>query len=183
MSEIYLVSDPHWGHGEIIKYEKRPFTSVEEMDETIMNNIQNTIKKRDRLIFLGDVALHYPQERLAKFLARISCSKTLILGNHDRCHSVKWWFDVGFDEVSRYPILVDYFFILSHEPKYVGPESPYANIHGHTHSTSMDNPYMKNVCVEKTDYKPILLAQAEEEIRQKVSTAGLKNLERKTYEH
>jgi len=164
MGETYIWSDPHLGHFEVIGYEGRPFSSTKEMDKTLLANWRKTVTKHDKIITLGDFALHYSKEMLKEVLRNLAGYKILVLGNHDRGHSLTWWRDVGFDEVYPYPVIVDGFYILSHEPCYVGKESPYANIHGHTHATSTDNPYAKNVCVEKINYTPVLLKTVQAEI-------------------
>lgn len=56
MSKVYLISDMHFGHPNIIKYENRPFSSVEEMDAAIMNNWNATVGKDDKVFILGDVS-------------------------------------------------------------------------------------------------------------------------------
>lgn len=133
---------------------------------------RNTIRKDDRIFNLGDVAFKIPKEELEKIIKNLPGRKILVLGNHDRSHSIKWWLDVGFDEVSQYPIIVDKFWILSHEPLYVGKESPYANIHGHTHGTCLNNPYMFNVSVENIGYRPMKLEHVKATIMERVGSFG-----------
>ncbi len=168
----WIWSDLHLYHPNIINYEKRPFTSVQEQTEHLIDAWKKTVKKGDRLFNNGDFALKVSKDDLTSLIKNLPGRKILILGNHDRRHSVKWWLEAGFDEVSKYPIIVDKFWILSHEPLYVGKESPYANIHGHTHSTNMDNPYMFNVSVENIGYKPVLLEDVKKTILERVGSFG-----------
>jgi len=153
---IYIWSDLHLNHSNIIEYEKRPFSSVQEMNKTLLDAWKNTIGSKDTIINLGDFALGMNKESLEKLVKNLPGTKILILGNHDIGHSTKWWREVGFDEVSKYPIIYDGFYILSHESLYVGKEMPYVNVHGHTHGESTDNPQKVNVSVEVLGYKPIL---------------------------
>ena len=87
------------------------------------------------------------------------------MGNHDKARTVTWWKDVGFQDVSLYPIIVDEFYIFSHEPVYLNKNMPYANIHGHTHSTCYKNKQYVNVSVEALDYKPIEFDKIKEKLK------------------
>lgn len=150
----FLIADLHFFHDNIVEYENRPFSDGEDMNNQLILNWNNTVKKRERVFVLGDVS--FGNRSMTKdIITRLNGHKTLILGNHDRRKSVKYWKDVGFDEVSKYPILFENHFILSHEPLNYVP-GPFMNIHGHMHSKSMNNPkkYFSVSC-EQIDYKPI----------------------------
>ena len=54
--KTFITSDLHLDHTNIIKYCKRPFLDTEEMNQTLINNWNNTISKRDTVYFLGDLA-------------------------------------------------------------------------------------------------------------------------------
>ena len=54
---VFFIGDLHLDHANIIKYCSRPFSSVEEMNNTMINNWNNSIKKDDVVFFLGDMAL------------------------------------------------------------------------------------------------------------------------------
>ena len=56
-ARTFLVADLHLGHANIIKYCNRPFSSVEEMNDALISNWNNTIGEEDRVFFLGDFAL------------------------------------------------------------------------------------------------------------------------------
>jgi len=162
----WIWSDTHFFHENIIKYEKRPFKNSEEMNSILLNNWRETVQAKDKLYHLGDFSFG-GKSVIERMIKPMPGYKILIIGNHDRSHTEKWWREVGFDAVYSYPIILDEFFILSHEPLYVGPEMPYANIHGHTHSESSNNPQKFNVSVECINYKPILLEEVKEEIRKR----------------
>jgi len=163
MSEVYLISDMHFGHPNIMKYENRPFTSVDEMDETIINNWNKTVKKDDKVFILGDVSF-YNKEKTKEIISRLNGYKTLIIGNHDKSRSVTWWKDTGIDEIYQYPIIYNEFYVLSHEPIYLNENMPYANIHGHIHHLKYDSKQFFNVSVECIDYTPIDFERVKEAI-------------------
>jgi len=150
---VYIWSDFHLWHENIIKYENRPFKDVIEMNKTILENWRNTISSQDIVFNLGDVG--FGNKENLSVIKNMPGHKILILGNHDKSRSAKWWLDVGFDEVYRYPIIYEEFYILSHEPLYINDHMPYVNLHGHTHSEPPGNKYKLNMCVEHTDYKPV----------------------------
>jgi len=153
MIKTYFISDTHFLHANIIKYEERPFKNIDEMTEQMITNWNNTVRKDDRVFFLGDFGLG-PVDKLTAICKRLHGYKTLIMGNHDRSRNTM--LAIGFDEVSKYPIVYKDFYILSHKPMYVNIGStPYVNIHGHIHSAKYGDDQHVNVCVECIDYTPI----------------------------
>lgn len=152
-----IWSDLHINHEAILRYENRPFKDVKEMKRVLTENWKSAATSHDTVFVLGDVAFRTTKEELTEMIQNLPGKKILVLGNHDRSKRLHWWHDVGFAEVYKYPIIYREWFILSHEPVYVGPEMPYINIHGHTHGESSTNPRKVNVCVEVTDYKPVSL--------------------------
>lgn len=82
---ILFTGDSHLGHKNAIKYDKRPFSSVEEMDETIISNWNNKANSNDTIYMLGDVSWHN-DTKTCELLNRMNGAKILIKGNHDRVH-------------------------------------------------------------------------------------------------
>ena len=154
MGTIYITSDQHWFHENIIKFENRPFTSVEEMNEYMLSKWNNTVSKKDKVFFLGDLCI--PSQMYKEIIPRLNGYKIMIMGNHD-CLSHKRYSEGGFEEVSRYPIILQEFYILSHAPLPLSNDMPYVNIHGHIHSKQMNGGNYYNVSVELHDYKPMRL--------------------------
>jgi calcineurin-like phosphoesterase family protein len=79
----FYTSDLHLGHRRISELAGRPFTSVEEMDETLVGRWNETVDAGDEVWVLGDVAMGKIDESLA-LCRSLSGHKHLILGNHDR---------------------------------------------------------------------------------------------------
>lgn len=155
--KVFLISDTHFNHANIIKYCNRPFASVEEMNEILIKNWNETVSKNDVIIHLGDVALG-SKDLLEMIIPRLNGKKILIKGNHDT-YSDDFYKKIGFDTVSKFPILYDGFYLLSHEPLILSETTPYFNYYGHVHNDEkyIDNATSKCVCVERIGYRPFLL--------------------------
>jgi len=153
----FLIADLHYGHKNIIDYESRPFENTHEMDKILTENWNKTIGKNDKVYVLGDFS--FSNATIIKsILEKLNGYKILVMGNHDRGHSVSWWLGAGFNEVSENPIIVDDFYMLSHEPLYINKNMPYANIFGHVHGSPLYQDYSSNsfcVSVERINYTPI----------------------------
>ncbi len=162
MSQVFLISDMHFGHANIIKYENRPFTNVDEMDTTLISNWNKAVGKGDKVFILGDVSF-YNKEKTKSIFEMLNGNKILILGNHDKDRSLAWWSETGLDEVYQYPIVYNDFYILSHEPVYLSENMPYANIHGHTHHLKYADKQFFNVSVECIGYTPISFDKVKEQ--------------------
>jgi calcineurin-like phosphoesterase family protein len=127
------------------------------MNTALVQAWKSTVKNGDTIINLGDVSLKLSKEYLAKVIQRLPGYKILVMENHDRKKPVKWWLDVGFDEVYRHPVVYEGNYILSHAVVDMFKGSEFINIHGHIHNNESGIPNCINVSVEKTGYKPVLL--------------------------
>jgi len=153
----YFIADTHFYHENIIKYENRPFRDAEHMNAELIKRWNNTVKKSDRVFLLGDVGFAN-KAKVSEIIQQLNGTKILVMGNHDS-KNIKYYQDMGFKEVYKYPIVYKEFFILSHEPPtYFNENCPYFYIYGHVHSTDMYKTVTKNsacVSVERWDYKPV----------------------------
>lgn len=163
----WIIADTHFGHQKIIDFESRPFHSLEEMDETLINNCNKKVKGDQDFFILGDYSF-YGRDKTMELTSRLHGRKILITGNHDG-KSRKFYLDCGFSEVINYPIVYEDFFILSHKPLYMNKNTPYVNIFGHVHG----NPMYKDMtscsfCVsaERTHYTPISLDEIKRKLQQ-----------------
>ncbi len=168
MQNTFMISDMHFGHKGILLYENRPFADVEEMDNSIIDNWNKIVGKKDKVFILGDVSFHN-KEKTTAIIGRLKGYKTLIMGNHDEDRSISWWRETGIEEVYRFPIIYEKFYILSHEPMYLSKNMPYANIHGHTHRLKYEDPQFFNVSVECINYTPISFEDIKASILSKVA--------------
>jgi calcineurin-like phosphoesterase family protein len=152
--KVWLISDTHFGHANIIKYTNRPFKDVEEMNENLIVCWNSLVKKDDIVYHLGDFAMG-GAEKIESLTARLNGRKMLILGNHDS-NAATWYMKHGFEWATRFPIIFEKFFILSHEPLFMEANSPYVNAHGHIHQHKYaDTEHYYNCSVEHHAYKPV----------------------------
>lgn len=133
--QIYLTSDPHFGHKAMLHLANRPYDSVEEMDQAIIDNF-NAIPEHSILIILGDFAWTNPKQ----YVDRIKRKKVLIPGNHDfKRPGINKLYRAGFDQVvfdltlkqtSEYPSI-----FCSHYAHIVWNISHWGSYHafGHSH--------------------------------------------------
>jgi calcineurin-like phosphoesterase family protein len=116
-----------------------------------------TVRNGDTIINLGDVSLKLSKGYLATVIHRLPGYKILVMGNHDRKKPVRWWLDVGFNEVYPHPVVYEGKYILSHAVIDMFKGTGFINIHGHIHNNESGVANCVNVSVEKTGYKPVLL--------------------------
>lgn len=165
MSNVFFIGDTHWSHKSIVSWEKhpRPFATIEEHDQALIDNWNKVVGKKDIVWHLGDVIW---SRRAFPFLEQLNGQKYLVLGNHDNEYPTERWlryftrvaaaeeFDGG---------------VLTHIP--IHPYQQYRfkmNIHGHLHSAlvekegnfgsgfkSIPDPFYWNVSCEQVNYTPI----------------------------
>lgn len=83
--KTFWTSDAHLGHARICELADRPFTSVDEMNETIINNWNDTVSPDDIVWVLGDFVMGQKSETLP-LVTRLNGTIRLVPGNHDRVH-------------------------------------------------------------------------------------------------
>ena len=86
MEEIsmkYYTADLHFGHINVLRFDNRPFSDIDEMDRILIENWNNRVTNNDHVYILGDVALHN-EKPYSWYLSQLNGQKHLIIGNHDR---------------------------------------------------------------------------------------------------
>ena len=152
----WYIADTHLNHFNIIEYCNRPFTDVEQMNETIIKRWNSVVKKDDIVWHLGDFALG-SKECITGIVSQLNGKIKLIRGNHDT-HNNQWYRDCGFVEVYDCPIIIKDFVVLSHEPLPFVMNQVYVNLFGHVHTSPMFETWGKQnacLCVERHNYYPV----------------------------
>lgn len=78
--KVFFTADHHFGHQKIIEYQPRPFSSLEEMDEKMIEIWNSQVSNSDRVYMVGDFAFYNP----TKYITRINGNIHWIQGNHDK---------------------------------------------------------------------------------------------------
>ena len=80
---VFVTSDIHYGHRNILKFCRRPFETLNEMEISLINNWNKVVGVTDTVYILGDVSFASTADTQA-FLMRLNGFKHFVWGNHDR---------------------------------------------------------------------------------------------------
>jgi calcineurin-like phosphoesterase family protein len=151
------------------------------MDEFMVRAWNERVKPTDKVYHLGDVVIN---RKSLKTLARLNGDKVLIRGNHDIFRDDEY--REYFRELRAYHVMNG--MILSHIPVHSDSLGRFGvNIHGHTHANRVMLPGFNGkptdivdvryhcVCVEQTDFAPILFEDVIKRIEAEGGTIGFQN--------
>lgn len=186
LNNIFITADTHLGHENIIEFCDRPFGSVEEMDQVLINNWNDVVGADDIVYHLGDFTLSGPIE--AKQYFRQLNGYIYVLANtwhHDKrwLQEVEWFpeagvLDISFQSGTRYynpvkvlpPMVVleieglgneghPLAVTLCHYPLAVWDRKHYGawHLYGHTHKSDNSGEFRLNVGVDCMNYHPVNL--------------------------
>lgn len=182
----WFTADTHFGHKNVIRYCARPFTSVQEMDEALIEYWNDIVKPKDTIYHLGDFTL-VGKEKAQDYFSSLNGKISIIPGGHDK----RWIRQGEYRSKSGYPIKIlpalqsikllipdqelPKLVILCHYSMRVWDRSHYGSWHlyGHSHGNL---PTIKNsldVGVDCWDFKPISIKtvyQAIHSLNQKICT-------------
>lgn len=166
----WFSADFHLGHANIIKYCKRPFNNILNMDAAILHNLFSSIKKGDTLYFLGD--LSFNRQAISNFLNACLSQKIKLIfikGNHDKLiiqgshQALNHVQNLKSISIDRQPI------ILCHYALRVWDRSHYGswNLHGHSHGTLDPKGLQYDVGVDNNNFMPVSFLQLKKIIEKK----------------
>ncbi len=187
MPAVFLVSDTHFGHLGVCKFTQADcvtkllqYDTTEEMDEDMVRRWNERVGPRDKVYHLGDVVIN---RRALPTMARLNGDKVLIRGNHDIFRDEEY--RTYFRELRAYHVMNG--MILSHIPLHSDSMGRFGvNIHGHLHDNRVRkargvdartgeilysdkiDPRYHCVCVEQTDFAPILF----EDVIKRITAEG-----------
>ena len=185
MPAVFLTSDTHFGHAGVCKFLRddgvtklRPWDNPEDMDEEMVKRWNETVRPNDKVYHLGDVVIN---RKALSIMHRLNGDKVLIRGNHDIFRDDEY--RIHFRELRAYHVMNG--MILSHIPIHSDSLGRFGtNIHGHLHANrvkaevwgeyEIDTRY-HCVCVEQTDFRPILFEDVIKRISEEGGSVGFKN--------
>ena len=138
----YYISDTHFSHKNILAFDNRPFSSVEEMNETLIRNWNRVVTPEDTVYILGD--FHWGKAKdWPAVLEQLTGHKQLIRGNHDLKMPVTPEVKKFFDDVKDYKEIKDgdQHLVLCHYPIpcFKNMYHGWMHLYGHVHTTSERN--------------------------------------------
>lgn len=181
---IWFTSDTHFRDKKIIEHTNRPFQSVEEMDETLIDWWNKTVPEDGVIFHLGDFA-QGGAKNWRSILRRLHGKKYLIMGNHDyrdfrmdymrlfECFAPQMTINVGGQII-----------ILNHVPFlcYGGEDDDVWQLFGHVHSgpdskkgkdlprLEMLFPRQYDVGVDNNGFMPISFVEVKAKIEAQVES-------------
>jgi calcineurin-like phosphoesterase family protein len=181
MPNVFLVSDTHFGHKGVCHFTRsdgvtklRPFETPEEMDEFMVKAWNERVGPKDKVYHLGDVVIN---RKSLGIMSRLNGDKVLIRGNHDIFRDEEY--REHFRELRAYHVVEG--MIFSHIPIHEESLGRFGvNVHGHLHANRVmkdgvvDARY-HNVCVETTDFAPILFEDVKNRILAEGGSITFKN--------
>lgn len=166
MRDIWVVSDTHFNHSNIIKYCNRPFHTADDMNWEMVRRWNSVVKPGDKVYHLGDVYMGsgFSKEYTETLFKRLNGRKRLILGNHD--NGKDQLLQKYFEKIDVWRMFQEFGLLLTHVPVHesslyrgaTGNEQnplKLLNVHGHIHNNKSPSVNHRCVCVEHTDYTPV----------------------------
>lgn len=164
MNNVFFIADQHFFHARMLEIASRPFSSVEEMNEKMIEAHNSVVKPGDRVYHLGDFAWKFPDQ----IIPRLNGQNYLIRGNHDfRIRNVKkiegfiWVKDTFKLKVGELHIW------LSHYPHREWPNSFHGSfhLHGHVHGQLERYGRSMDVGVDAIGYSPISIEAVAKQLK------------------
>lgn len=130
---IFFTADQHYNHKNIIRYCNRPFASVEEMNEILIENHNKVVKEKDTVYNLGDFIFTRKLDTFSTVVDRLNGKQHFISGSHD------YWAKQLLTSVREIEVIYSQKYkvsiVLCHYAMRVWPKSHYGSwqLYGHSH--------------------------------------------------
>lgn len=147
MGKIFYIADAHVQHKNVLRFDNRPFETIEENDEAIMKNWNSVVGKDDLVYTLGD--MHWGKaDEVYEYVKQLNGRKVCIRGNHTLKQFPAKLRNL-FEDVCDYKEIIDNgrHVILCHYPIpfYKADYNPKTYmLYGHVHTT-IENDFMEHL--------------------------------------
>ena len=194
MSEIFITSDIHFCHNKPFLYEPRNFTSIEEMNEAIVERWNEVVKPNDTVYNLGDFAMNDVDAAIS-YIQRLNGNIIWIAGNHDSSMKIDKILGTCWEQELSYAGYADmlkihkFNFYLSHYPTLtsnmddIGLRHRVISLHGHTHQNTNflypDNPFIYHVGVDSHNCYPVNIEEVITDIKNRYYEISRLGIERR----
>lgn len=182
MKKTWFSSDLHFCHDRAFIYEPRGFSSIDEMNEAIVERWNSVVAPEDDVYLLGDLMLN-DNEKGIEYLKKLNGKITIINGNHDTntridlyktCENVvDWGLYSDLVTIKGYKFYVSHYPTLTSNLENGAPLRCHVlNLYGHTHQLDnffKDIPYMYHVGMDSHNCYPVEITEIIESIKEKVS--------------
>jgi len=150
--QYFFTADEHFGHANAIKHSNRPFSSVEEMDELLIQNHNELVSDKDITIHAGDFAwLKHKDEVSRKYVDRLNGRHIFLRGSHDK------WLPQTHDLAIWEETIEGQHIVVCHYALRVWPRSHYNSwqLYGHSHGKLTPQGKQWDVGVDNNAYYPV----------------------------
>lgn len=161
-NRIFFTSDLHFEHNNIIQYCNRPFSTIESMNNMLINRWNNVVTSNDTVYVLGDIGCWYNKEyrsRVVNNIKQLNGTKMLIIGNHDHAFDKEELLTV-FESIHErlvisvemspdrtQKIVLDHFPLVSWDGQHHGSWQ----LFGHIHSVNNQSSVKDRLCIGQYD--------------------------------
>lgn len=147
MGDMFFISDYHMFHKNSIKFDNRPFETIEEMNDVIVSNWNNKITPKDTVYILGD--MFWCNDTVShNIIELLKGKKVLIRGNHTN-GTESLANKSLFEEVTDYKEIRfnKQLFVLCHYPLFSwnGMQRGSIHLYGHLHNSEEQDLYEKYI--------------------------------------
>ncbi|OAM75808.1 metallophosphoesterase [Devosia elaeis] len=158
-----FIADTHFSHQSMLTQCARPFDTVDEMNQHMIES-WNAVVDDDTVVWhLGDFSWwKQPQQEYAVIFDQLRGRKRLLIGNHDPEPVMKLkWDQIYMGVVIGHEKSSDTKVALSHYPMREWPEffRGAIHFHGHTHSNLPSSNRSWDVGVDNQGYVPLTLSE------------------------
>jgi len=149
---VFFTSDEHYGHRNVIRFCRRPYEDVDEMDEDFISKFNETVPKDGLTFHGGDFCLwSKTSEVYRKYVSRLNGNHVFLMGSHDRWLNNKTSHEIIEIIIDKQPI------VICHYAMRVWHRSHYNSwlLYGHSHGNLPPEGKSWDIGVDTNGYRPL----------------------------